>query len=161
MKISRFLLYGGPQPPNSGCMCFVRSGECCPLFAFVLGIHLNLSLAFAFTIGIFNTLRWMRRTNAKVECEELNAKGECKEYLSPMHKTSSKPWIWRLWSTILLHGWTASSLSWWDIRSVMCKSKSGFGFKSGFKTFWSGFRFGFRPQKAELIRNQWDLDSRK
>ena len=32
-------------------VCFVRWGECCPLFAFVLGIHLNLSLAFAFTLG--------------------------------------------------------------------------------------------------------------
>ncbi len=34
---------------------------------------------------------------------------------------------------------------------VMCKSKSGFGFKSGFKLFLAGlgFGFGFRPQKPE------------
>ncbi len=30
-------------------------------------------------------------TNAKVKCEELNIKDECKEYLNPTHKTSSKP----------------------------------------------------------------------
>ncbi len=43
----------------------------------------------------------MRRTNANVECEELNAKDECKEYLTPTHKTSSKPWNRRVWSTVL------------------------------------------------------------
>ncbi len=33
----------------------------------------------------------------------------------------------------------------------MCKSKSGFGFKSGFKPFLAGFEFGFgfRPKKPE------------
>ncbi len=31
-----------------------------------------------------------------------NAKDECKEYLTPTHKTSSKPWIWRVWSIIII-----------------------------------------------------------
>ena len=44
----------------------------------------------------------MRRANAKDECKELNAKDECKEYLTPTHKTSSKPWIWRVWSIIII-----------------------------------------------------------
>ena len=47
------VLYGGPQPPNSGCaLCIgvnARWGECSLLLAFVLGIHPNLSLALAFT----------------------------------------------------------------------------------------------------------------
>ncbi len=47
--------YGGPQPPTSGCALCIGTwhwGECSLPCAFVLGIHPNLSLAFAFTIGI-------------------------------------------------------------------------------------------------------------
>ena len=46
----------------------------------------------------------------------------------------------------------------------MCESKSGFRFESGFKAFWAGFGFGFRPQKHEswfgFDKKRYGLESR-
>ena len=42
------------------------------------------------TKGIL-TLRWMLMMNAKGERKKLNAKGKCKEYLTPKHKTWNTP----------------------------------------------------------------------
>ena len=66
--------YGGPQPPTSGCALCIGTwhwGECSLPCAFVLGIHPNLSLAFAFTIGIHLKAgtRLISNLHIKDECQ--------------------------------------------------------------------------------------------
>ena len=67
-------------------MCFVRWNECS--LPFVLSIHPNLSLAFAFTLGIHlkATTRLISKVNAKDECKELNAKDDMQRVLNPNAK---------------------------------------------------------------------------
>ena len=65
-------------------VCFVCLGECSLLFAFTLGIHLNET---AYDQGCYAK----DKCQLKVECKELKAEGECKDYLTQTHKTSSTP----------------------------------------------------------------------